>query len=160
MQTQQLPTIERPAPPPAADMGPPPAANTAPPDWRMLRREERLARRSRFHEAGVPVWGVLLIAIGAVALLSNFGLNFGWLFGLALGTWFVYLGVRPTLAPTPDDAAAREPIHWWLVGIGLLIGLGSISSDGMDRLIFPVVLIVVGLGIVAQQAWTLTVPPQ
>jgi hypothetical protein len=152
MQTQQLPSRELPE-------GPPLAPATAPPDWRELRREERRARRNHLHEAGVPVWGALLIVIGMVALLGSFGLALGWLFGLALGAWFVYLGVRPALARAPEDAAST-PIHWWLVGIGLLIGLGSITSGFADPLVFPIVLILVGLGIVGEQAWNRQVPPQ
>ena len=144
MQTQQLPSVE---PAPAA----PPLAPA--PDWRELRRQERAARRDRFHEAGVPVWGVLLIAIGVVTLLGQTGLDMGWLFGLALGAWFVYLGVRHALGVNPDTAAVSEPINWWLVGLGLLIGLGSISSGFADHLVFPAVLIIVGLGILGQQAW-------
>ena len=144
MQTQQLPPAEpASAAPPQAPVG----------DWHEMRRQERAARRDRFHEAGVPVWGVLLIVIGVVALLGQAGLNMGWLFGLALGAWFVYLGVRHTLVVNPDAATAAEPVNWWLVGLGLLIGLGSISSGFADHLVFPAVLIIVGLGILGQQAW-------
>ena len=151
MQTQQLPPAElTPAAPPQA-----PA-----PDWRELRRQERAARRAHFHEAGVPVWGVLLIVIGVVALLGQAGLNMGWLFGLALGAWFVYLGVRQALVASPDAATVGEPVNWWLVGLGLLIGLGSISSGFADRLVFPGVLIIVGLGILGQQAWYRQPPRQ
>ena len=147
MQTQQLPSTQPPSPPPA------------PADWRELRQQERMARRDHFHEAGVPVWGVLLVGIGVLALLSNFGLSLGWLFGLALGSWFVYLGVRPVLA-AEAQVAAGAPINWWLVGIGLLVGLGSISTSFTDRLVFPAVLIIVGLGIIGQRAWTRQPPPQ
>jgi hypothetical protein len=152
-----------PAPPAAPEGAPPTYSATpptaAPPDWRELRHQERLERRARFHEAGVPVWGVLLIVIGVVTLLGSFGLNVGGLFGLGLGIWFVYLGARPVITPTAPGVAG-EAVNWWLVGIGLLIGLGSISSGYADQLVFPVVLILVGLGIVGQQALTRPHPPQ
>lgn len=115
------------------------------PDWREMRRQARAERRDHYHEAGVPVWGVLLIVVGGIALLGNFGFDLGWLFGLALGTWFVYLGVRR------GTAQGGEQINWWLVGLGLLIGLGSVSTGFTDRLVFPFVLILVGVGILGQQ---------
>ena len=43
-----------------------------------------------------------------------------------------------------------QPVNWWLVGLGLLIGLGAISTGFTDKLVFPVVLIIVGLGILAE----------
>lgn len=107
------------------------------------RMQRRLERHNHYQAAGVPFWGVLLILVGALALLGNVGLNVGWIFGLALGAWFVYLGVR--------HQAIGEPINWWLVGLGLLIGLGAISTGYADHLIFPVVLILVGIGILGEQ---------
>jgi hypothetical protein len=116
-------------------------------DWHDVQHQERMQRRierrEHYQAAGVPVWGVLLILIGAIALLGNFGIGLGWLFGLALGAWLVYLGVR--------HVSEGGQINWWLVGLGLLIGLGSISSGLVDQLVFPIVLIIVGLGIVGQQ---------
>jgi hypothetical protein len=86
---------------------------------------------------------VLLIVIGAVAIFGRLGIGLGWVFGLALGAWFVYLGWRP--------AQEGRPINWWLVGLGLLIGLGAISTGFAAREIFPIVLVLVGLGIIAEQ---------
>jgi hypothetical protein len=131
----------------------PQTTTTTQQDWREVSQgvpTQRLVSRKHYHEAGVPVWGALLVAIGLIALLGNFGLNLGWLFGLALGTWFIYLGVRHT--------ATGEPVNWWIVGLGLLIGLGSISTGFTDQLIFPVVLIIVGLGILGER--TLNRPGQ
>lgn len=115
-------------------------------NWAEVRPQENRAQvdwRSHNRDVGVPFWGILLILIGMIALLGNFGLSLGWIFGLAIGSWFVYLGVRHV----PEGQQA----NWWLVGIGLLIGLGSISTGFADKLVFPVVLIVVGLGILGQQ---------
>jgi hypothetical protein len=89
------------------------------------------------------VWGVLLIIIGAIAIFGNLGIGLGWVFGLALGAWFVYVGLRP--------AQQSRPINWWLVGLGLLIGLGAVSTGFADKVIFPIVLVLVGLGIIAEQ---------
>ena len=113
-------------------------------NWRDMSSQERWERRNiRHQEAGVPVWGILLILLGVAALVSNFGLDLGWLFGLALGAWFVYLGVR--------HVPHGEEVNWWLVGLGLLIGLGSITTGFTSHLVFPIVLIVVGVGILGMQ---------
>jgi 4-amino-4-deoxy-L-arabinose transferase-like glycosyltransferase len=104
--------------------------------------QQRMERRSHYQAAGVPIWGVLLILVGIIALLGNFGIGLGWIFGLALGTWFVYLGIR--------HAQEGGPVNWWLVGLGLLIGLGAMSTSFLDKLIFPAVLILVGLGIMGE----------
>jgi hypothetical protein len=108
------------------------------------RTQRRIERRNRSQAAGIEVWGVLLILVGVIALVGNFGIGLGWMFGLALGAWFVYLGVR--------HVQAGQPVNWWLVGLGLLIGLGAISTGFLDQLIFPSVLVIVGLGILAEYA--------
>ncbi len=105
--------------------------------------QRRLERQGHYQAAGVPIWGVLLVLIGVIALFDNMGLGLGWIFGLALGAWFVYLGVR--------HEAEGQPINWWLVGLGLLIGLGAISTGFLDKLVFPIVLVVVGLGILGER---------
>ena len=117
-----------------------------------LRDQARIQRRSERHvhnqEAGIPVWGVLLILIGIIALLDTTGIGGGWLFGLALGAWLVYLGVRHV----PEG----QPVNWWLVGFGLLVGLGSVTSGFalVDKLVFPAVLVLVGLGILGEHLLT------
>jgi hypothetical protein len=92
----------------------------------------------------VPFWGVLLIIVGASAVFGNLGIGAGWMFGLALGAWFVYVGWRPE--------QQQQPINWWLVGLGLLIALGSATAGFTyaNNLVFPVVLIIVGLGILGE----------
>jgi hypothetical protein len=119
--------------------------STEPQDWRTVRRQERRQRLARWRQerAGVPIGAVLLIVIGLSLFFGNFGLSVGWLFGLALGAWFVYLGLRP--------AARHEPINGWLTGLGLLIGLGAVSTGVTDQVVFPVVLVIIGLGILGQQ---------
>jgi hypothetical protein len=102
-------------------------------------------RHEHYQAAGIPIWGFLLIIVGAIALLGNFGIGLGWLFGLALGAWFVYLGVR--------HVQEGKTVNWWLVGLGLLIGLGAIGSGFLDRLVFPLVLLVVGMGILVEYSW-------
>jgi hypothetical protein len=119
---------------------------TQQPDWRDARHQARLERHTQNQAAGLPVWGVLLILVGAIALFGNFGIGLGWLFGLALGAWFVYLGMRHV-----QEGGA---INWWLVGLGLLIGLGAVTSGFFDQLVFPIVLIAVGLGILAERVWS------
>jgi hypothetical protein len=108
--------------------------------------QRRMERRSHNQAVGIPVWGVLLILVGAIALLGNLGIGVGWVFGVALGAWFVYLGVR--------TVQEGQQANWWLVGLGLLIGLGSLASGfaltDKDNVIFPTVLVLVGLGILAE----------
>jgi hypothetical protein len=104
--------------------------------------QRRLERHTHNQEAGIPVWGVLIIIVGVAALFGNFGIGLGWVFGLALGSWFIYLGVRPL--------QSGHAVNWWLVGLGLLIGLGAISTGFADKFVFPVVLVIVGLGILGE----------
>ena len=113
-------------------------------DWREVRNQQRVERHNQNQAAGVPVWGLLLIILGVVALLGNIGIGAGWIFGLALGAWLVYLGVR--------HVQEGQPVNWWLVGFGLLIGLGAVTSGFAfaDNLIFPAVLVIVGLGILGE----------
>ena len=113
-------------------------------DWREVKAQQLAERHSQDQVAGIPVWGVLLIVLGVVAFLGNFGVGVGWVFGLALGAWFVYLGAR--------HIQQGRPINWWLVGLGLLIGLGA-AAGGLgfaDEVIFPIVLIVVGIGLLGE----------
>lgn len=113
-------------------------------DWREVKAQQLAERHSQDQVAGIPVWGVLLIVLGVVAFLGNFGVGVGWVFGLALGAWFVYLGAR--------HIQQGRPINWWLVGLGLLIGLGA-TAGGLgftDEVIFPIVLIVVGIGLLGE----------
>jgi 4-amino-4-deoxy-L-arabinose transferase-like glycosyltransferase len=110
------------------------------------RMQQRMERRNHNQQAGVPVWGVLLVLVGVIALFGNFGIGLGWVFGLALGAWFVYLGVR--------GMQAGQQVNWWLVGLGLLIGLGALSSGFADTLVFPIVLVLVGLGILGEHYLT------
>jgi hypothetical protein len=108
--------------------------------------QQRMERRNHYQAAGIPVWGVLLILVGVIALLGNYGIGLGWIFGLALGAWFVYLGVR--------HVQEGQAVNWWLVGLGLLIGLGAISTGFADKLVFPTVLVLVGLGILGEYVWS------
>ncbi|HET9493447.1 MAG TPA: hypothetical protein VFR15_04375 [Chloroflexia bacterium] len=125
-----------------------PTVPTGQPDPRELRDQRRIERHNENQLAGIPVWGVILILVGAIALLGNFNIEVGWIFGVALGAWFVYLGVR--------HMQAGQPVNWWLVGLGLLIGLGAVASGWAftDDIVFPIVLVVVGLGILAEHYWS------
>ena len=158
--TYQAPTPQAPAPQPTqyqpapyqtTPYQPSPYQTTPPPQGQSWgetnyddRTQRRIERRNHSHAAGVEVWGVLLVLVGLIALVSNLGISLGWMFGLALGAWFVYLGVR--------HVQAGQPVNWWLVGLGLLIGLGAVSSglNLFDQLVFPSVLVIVGLGILAE----------
>ena len=125
---------------------------TAQQDWSVTPYSTRVERHRQNQAAGLPIWGVLLIVVGAIALIGNFGIGLGWLFGLALGAWFVYMGLH--------HLQEGKTINWWLVGLGLLIGLGAISSGFLDRLVFPLVLLVVGLGILVEYGWNRQAPRQ
>ncbi len=147
--TQYQPAPYQPAPYQPTPYQPTQYQTTPPPQgqsWSETRYDDRIQRRierrDHYKAAGVEVWGVMLILVGAIALVGNFGIGLGWMFGLALGAWFVYLGVR--------HVQAGQPVNWWLVGLGLLIGLGAISTGFLDQLVFPSVLVIVGLGILAE----------
>src|SRR6476469_5406371 len=125
--TQYQPAPYQPAPYQPTPYQPTPYQTSPPPQdqsWGETRYDDRtqrrIERRNRSQAAGVEVWGVLLVLVGLIALVGNFGIGLGWMFGLALGAWFVYLGVR--------HVQAGQPVNWWLVGLGLLIGLGAVSS--------------------------------
>ena len=107
-----------------------------------VRIEHRPDRRSHYQAAGLPIWGILLVLIGLSALFGNLGIGLGWIFGLALGGWFVYLGVR--------NVQEGQSVNWWLAGLGLLIGLGAVSTGFLDKLVFPAVLMLVGAGILVE----------
>jgi hypothetical protein len=136
-QISSQPVQPTPQPAPTTPIGP--QATYEP---RQQRIEQRAQSRKHYKEAGIPIWGVLLILVGLSVLFEGFGFGIGWVFGLALGVWFVYLGVR--------NVQQGEAVNWWLVGLGLLIGLGAISASFADELVFPIVLVLVGLGILGE----------
>ena len=119
------------------------------------------------------VWGIVLLALGLMFLLSNFG--YGWWFGwgrwwplvlIGLGVWMLYRREGPaqpvpgspgTLQPgTPTDPAAMPPggeavpARRYPTGAIILIGIGAafLLEDVVGGNAFPaIVLIAIGVAV-------------
>ena len=124
-------------------------------NWREQRREERRARRDERHEmtwglGGSWIWGVILVALGIVFLLENFGIK------VPQNWWAVFL-VLPGIGVLwsawrmyqHDGRLTRSIVSTTVVG-GVLVLFGLSFLAGIDwGVLWPLVLIVLGLGIVA-----------
>jgi hypothetical protein len=125
--------------------------NAAPPgpgSWRDQRRAERAARRAGRREAwgGFGIGGLVLIVVGVVFLLRNFGLplpeNWWSVFlfipgiGLLFGAWTVY---------QRDHAASPAALAMGGAGTGLIVlGIGFLLGADVGKF-WPVILIAVGI---------------
>ena len=103
--------------------------------------------------AGFSTMGVILVIVGLVALFRRVDVGLGWLFGLGIGIWLVYLGVTRALTSSGSGQNIQwGHANWLLVVLGLLIGVSAISSVLFtDTLIFPIVVVLVGAGILLQR---------
>ena len=101
------------------------------------------------------VWGIVLLALGLMFLLSNFG--YGWWFGwgrwwplvlIGLGVWMFYRREGPTEpAATPSEAV---PARRYPTGAIILIGIGTafLLEDVVGGNAFPaIVLIAIGVAV-------------
>ncbi|CAN5167441.1 hypothetical protein BH10PSE9_BH10PSE9_22630 [soil metagenome] len=120
------------------------------PDWRATRREERRERReARWGGGGPWVGGLVLIAIGVVFLLKNYGFPFpkNW--------WGVFLFI-PALAALGaawnsyrKEGALTSRATGAAVGGIVLAVLGISFLLGFDwGQLWPVILIALGIGVV------------
>jgi hypothetical protein len=104
------------------------------------------------------VWGIVLLALGLMLLLSNFG--YGWWFGwgrwwplvlIGLGVWMLYRRERPA-QPVPEIPPGGEPVpaRRYPTGAIILIGIGAafLLEDVVGGNAFPaVVLIAIGVAV-------------
>jgi hypothetical protein len=120
------------------------------PDWRELRREERHRRHDARGRGGAPwIGGLILIAIGVVFLLKNYG------FPVPHNWWAVFLFIPALAALGSAWTIWRREGHLTsaasgaLVGGIILAGLGVSFLAGFDwSQLWPVILIVLGLVVV------------
>ncbi|HVY51090.1 MAG TPA: hypothetical protein VHA07_05960 [Devosia sp.] len=127
-------------------------------DWREQRRAERWARRSERWNAsgwhGFPIGGAIILVLGVVFLLGNFG------FHLPAHWWAVLLlipavgllvtAIRFYRADNTMGGRAMGP----LIGGIVLLAMALAIFFGLNWGIFwPLVLIAVGLSIIARRAW-------
>jgi hypothetical protein len=127
-------------------------------DWRDMRREERDARRAmRGHGPGFGgpvVGGVILIVIGAVLLAQNMGLH------LPDNWWAAFLLipaggslVAATRAYREDGGMSRRASGALVAGL-IFLALTIALYVGVNwGLLWPVILLVIGVGLVARGAW-------
>lgn len=132
-----------------------PSSPTPPPsgDWREMRRAERRARRGDLSEMwpGVPLAGVVLIGVGVLFLLTNFGLD------LPQRWWaiFIMLPAAAALVTAARFYAIDGKLSSRAAGSAtgglLLLAVGVILYFDLNwSLFWPVLLIIVGVGIVAR----------
>jgi hypothetical protein len=124
------------------------------PDWRQLRRQEKRARRDERHEmnwgaGGSWVWGLILVALGVLFLLRNFGVpipeNWWAVFlilpglGVLWAAWRMYQHEGRVTGSATGTA---------IVG-AILIVFGVSFLAGFDwGVLWPVILIALGISVV------------
>ncbi len=124
-------------------------------DWRDMRRAERQARRAAWREngrpgwGGVPIGGLIILAIGVVVLAGNFGYH-------SPGPWWSVVLLIPAVGLLvtairfyrADNTFGSRAMGPAIGGILLLALALSIFFGVNLGLFWPVVLIVVGGAIV------------
>lgn len=134
-------------------------------DWREQRRAERWARReekwTRRGErwgghgwGGFPIGGAVILILGVIFLLGNFGFHLPahWWAVLILipAVGLLVTAIRFYRADNTMNGRAMGP----LIGGIILLGLALAILLGLNWGIFwPLVLIVVGLAIIARRGW-------
>jgi hypothetical protein len=127
-------------------------------DWREERRREREERRRQRHEhgwGGPWIGGVILILVGVIFLLQNFGLrlpdNWWTVFILIpaaaslAGAWRAYENNGGTF-----NGAVAGPLVGGLILLAVFLALFFGLNWGA---FWPVILIIIGLGVLARAYW-------
>lgn len=126
-----------------------------PGDWRAQRRQERQERRAsrRAGWGGAPIGAIVLVVIGVVLLLENFGYSLPerwWALLLllpAIGSLVAAIRSYRSKGSTPDVLAA-------LAGAVIFTVLSLALFLGVDWGIFwPVILILLGAGALLRAYW-------
>ncbi|MEO6013445.1 MAG: hypothetical protein ABIQ30_07680 [Devosia sp.] len=126
-------------------------------DWRAQKRAEKHARRQARHEmtgetwAGIPMAGVLVIVVGLVFLLGNFGLH------LPPRWWAIFILVPAAAALVSAvrlhsiDGRFSSRVTGAATAGALMLAVALILFLDLSwNLGWPVLVIIVGLGIVAR----------
>lgn len=126
----------------------------APPDgdWRAMRRAERQARRDSSQAwPGVPLVGVVLVILGVLFMLTNFGLD------LPQRWWaiFILLPAAAALVTAArffnlDGGLSNRAAASATGGLILLAVALILYFDLSWEMFWPVILIIVGVGIIAR----------
>ena len=143
---------------------PGPTANpTTPPmgDWRDQRRAERRARRAARRDSGphagwggLPIGGFVVLAVGVIFLLGNFGFQLPH-------NWWAILILIPAVAALVNairfyryDGPQSPRVMGSAIGglVMLALALALFFDVGLG-LFWPVIIIVVGVAIIARSVW-------
>jgi len=128
-------------------------------DWREQRRAEKRARKAARRDGrdswnGLPIGGLIIIAVGVVFLAGNFG------FHLPARWWatFVLLPAAGALVTAArfyrQDEAATSRVVGSATGGVLMLAVALALFLGVDwGQFWPVLVIIVGLGVVTRGAW-------
>ncbi|MEO8757065.1 MAG: hypothetical protein ABI398_04850 [Devosia sp.] len=138
---------------------PDPSATGPTGNWRDQRRAERHARRDARHDmtdhgwGGLPIGGLIIIAVGVVFLLGNFGFHLPphWWAVLLLipAVGLLVTAIRFYRVDGNFTGRAMGPT----VGGGILLAMALAIFFGLNwGLFWPIVLIVVGLAIIARRS--------
>ena len=138
--------------------GPPNTGGTGPsggqtPNWRDLRHEERQARRAAMGPVGRwPIGGLVIVAIGVIFLLGNFGMQLParwWAILLLVpAAGMLVAAIRFYRVDNTLGGRAMGP----LIGGLFMLGLALAVFFGLNWSFFwPLVLIVVGVAIVSRR---------
>ena len=103
---------------------------------------------------GLPLGGVIILAVGVVFLLRNFGFHLP-------GHWWAVIIMIPAVASLVtairfyrQDGKATARVTGAATGGAVMLAIGLALYFGVNwSLFWPVILIVVGLGIIARGAW-------
>jgi phosphatidylserine synthase len=123
--------------------------------WRQQRRAERWARRADRHGdwGGLPIGGLIIIAVGLVFLAGNFGLHLP-------ERWWAILILIPGAAALVSAVRfyrtdGKSPrVFGSAIGGLVMVSLALALFFGLNWGAFwPIILILVGAGIVARGYW-------
>jgi hypothetical protein len=127
-----------------------PSGGVPPADWRELRRQERAQRRGSRRGDGSWIGGIILIFLGVLFLVQNFGILVGghwWALFIMIPAIGLFVGAYRTYV----WAGGYTPVMLGpLVGGAILTTISLIFLLGLDfGVIWPVFLILAGVGALA-----------
>lgn len=147
------------SPGPASDPSGPTTSTGPTGNWRDQRRAERDARRQGRHDmmghgfGGFPIGGIVIIGIGVIFLLGNFGFHLPphWWAVLLLvpAVGLLVTAIRFYRADSSFNGRAMGPA----IGGVILLAMALAIFFGLNwGLFWPIVLIAVGAAIIARRA--------